>query len=475
MKVRAKIILGFSVPMLMFGALGLWLLLVMESASDHLRYLREESVALVLMAKDMETDVTQVQQFLSDISATRALNGLDDGFKDAETHYNEFNFGLGKFEQMFAAKGDQKNLERCKQIRTKFNTFYENGIKMAHAYIDGGTPAGNKLMLDFDKDSLALQVSMSPFIQSQLDEMDAVVEKFKNDADQARIAGVTLGLLAAVISILIARATVLAFTLYLTQRKKAESALRLARRELKGKNLILGDEKELLEDIVTRMRSASPLDERKLKHIKSSLERTTGDIILSAYRPDGAQHVIVGDFSGHGLPAAVGGPLVSYAFYRLTADGCSMRHIIMEVNRILCRHLPIQLNMAAIALELSPDRKQMMAWNCGMPPVLYLSSAHGMDRIISRELPLGFSESIDIAEPHTQAKMEPDTHIYLYSDGITEAMSVEQELYGQERLEALVSRIYAERLPLEVIWAELDAFSGSPKLSDDAVMVEILP
>ena len=258
-------------------------------------------------------------------------------------------------------------------------------------------------------------------------------------------------------------------------RVQTHLALRQARRELEEKNLILSDEKNLLEDIISRMRSASPFDGRKVRHIQSSLERTAGDIVLSAYRPDGAQHVLVGDFSGHGLTAAFGGPLVSYIFYRLTAEGCAMRHILEEVNRILCRQLPTQLYMAAGALELSPDRKQAMVWNCGLPPVLCLSAAHGISRINSSGLPLGISESTDTYAPHAQTGMESGTHIYLYSDGITEAASAEQELYGQARLEALVSRIHREQLPLEIIWQELDAYCGGQGLSDDAVMVEISP
>lgn len=258
-------------------------------------------------------------------------------------------------------------------------------------------------------------------------------------------------------------------------RVQTQLALRQARRELEEKNLILSDEKELLEDIVSRMRSASPFDGRKVRHIQSSLERTADDIVLSAYRPDGAQHVLVGDFSGHGLPAAFAGPLVSYIFYHLTAEGCAMRHILEEMNRILCRQLPTQLYMAAGALELSLDRKQVMAWNCGLPPVLCLGAAHGMSRISSSGLPLGISESTDTFEPHAQTGMESGLHIYLYSDGITEAMSAEQELYGQARLEALVSRIHREQLPLEIIWQELDAYCGGQGLSDDAVMAEISP
>ena len=256
-------------------------------------------------------------------------------------------------------------------------------------------------------------------------------------------------------------------------RVQTQLALRQARREMEGQKLILSDEKELLEDIVTRMRSASPFDEHKVRHIQASLERTAGDIVMSAYRPDGAQHVLVGDFSGHGLTAAFGGPLVSYIFYRLTAEGCTMRLILEEINRILCRQLPTQLYMAAGALELSPNRKQVMIWNCGLPPVLCLSAAHETIRVSSSGLPLGISEAVDTFEPHTQTGMEPGTHIYLYSDGITEAVSIKQELYGQTRLETLVARVHREQLPLEVIWQELDTYCGGKGLSDDAVMVEI--
>ena len=185
--------------------------------------------------------------------------------------------------------------------------------------------------------------------------------------------------------------------------------------------------------------------------------------------------MLVGDFSGHGLPAAFGGPLVSYIFYHMTAEGCAMRHILEEINRILCRQLPTQLYMAAGALELSPDRKQAMVWNCGLPPALCLNAAYGMERISSSGLPLGISESADTFEPHAQFELEPGMHIYLYSDGVSEAMSAEQDLYGQARLETLVSRIHREQLPLEAIWQELDAFCGGQGLSDDAVMVEVAP
>lgn len=258
-------------------------------------------------------------------------------------------------------------------------------------------------------------------------------------------------------------------------RVQTQLALRQVRRELEEKNQILSEEKQFLEDIVSRMRSASPFDGRGMRYAQASLERTAGDIVLSAYRRDGVQHVLVGDFSGHGLPAALSGPLVSYIFYHLTAEGCTMRQILDEINRTLCRQLPTQLFMAAAALELPPERKQVRVWNCGMPPVLCLGAGNGIQEMNSGGLPLGISESVDSFEPHAEIVLAPEMRLYLYSDGITEASSSEGELFGMERLKALVSRIHRGSLPLETAWQELDAWCGGQGLSDDALITEVAP
>ncbi|MDP2144153.1 MAG: SpoIIE family protein phosphatase [Gallionella sp.] len=250
-------------------------------------------------------------------------------------------------------------------------------------------------------------------------------------------------------------------------------ALRASRRRLEEQNLILSDEKELLEDIVTRMRSSSSFDTLGVRHIQKSLERTAGDLVLSARRPDGAHHVLVGDFSGHGLTAAFGAPLVSWIFYHLTAEARDLGYIIEELNRTLSRQLPTQIYMAAGALELSPGRRQARLWNCGLPPLLCLSAADEPLQVKSNGLPLGIVESAGDSAPHAELDMTSDARVYLYTDGLTEAESPDGELFGQARLAELVVRIHRERSALETVWMELDAYCAGQGLSDDAVLVEI--
>jgi methyl-accepting chemotaxis protein len=217
LKVGKKIVLGFSVPIILLSAFGLWLQLAMVSVSDHLLHIRNESVAYALLAKDMEKDITQVQQFLSDISATRAQDGLDDGFMEAEKYYADFNNDIAKFEELFTTKKDQAGLQRMYGIKDDFDIFYRNGIQMAQAYVQGGPPEGNKLMESFDNSSLALQDAVAPFIKAQMDEMEAAVETTKGEATKVRTVGMATGLLVVIITIFVAIATVRSITLPLSR------------------------------------------------------------------------------------------------------------------------------------------------------------------------------------------------------------------------------------------------------------------
>lgn len=257
-----------------------------------------------------------------------------------------------------------------------------------------------------------------------------------------------------------------------TSRVRNMLALRKNQRRLEAQNLILSDEKELLEEIVTRMRSASPFDTDGVRFVQKSLERTAGDLVLSARRPDGAHHVMVGDFSGHGLTAALGAPLVSWIFYHMTAEGQSLQSIMREVNDTLSRQLPTQIYMAASAVELAADRKSARLWNCGLPPLLCIDVSGEMRRFDSHGLPLGILVSTDDFAAQAELNLRPGMHFYQYTDGLTEATAPSGEQYGQARLEALVQRILAVRASLEDVWGELDSWCAGRGLSDDAVMLE---
>ncbi len=223
MAVGKRIMLGFSVPILLFCGFGAWLQAAMTDVSGHVLHARNESVVYAMRAKDMDKAVTQTQQFLSDISATRALDGLDDGFREAAAHRASFNENLSSFQRMYEAEGDGEGIRKTQLLRAGFDSFYDNGVKMAQAYIAGGPEAGNRLMGEFDRASLSLQAALAPFVQGQVEEMQAYVDKVEARAAMVRQVALVTGLLVIAVSMFMARATICSITRPLGQMQRTIS------------------------------------------------------------------------------------------------------------------------------------------------------------------------------------------------------------------------------------------------------------
>lgn len=106
---------------------------------------------------EMRLHVVQIQQFLTDISATRGQDGLDDGFKLAKENFDSLTENIQQLTHFFKSQQRGDKLPIVQSIQTESKNYYETGQKMAHLYINGGTKSGNEFMETFDKSSVALQ------------------------------------------------------------------------------------------------------------------------------------------------------------------------------------------------------------------------------------------------------------------------------------------------------------------------------
>lgn len=111
---------------------------------------------LVHSSTDMKMDVVQVQQFLSDIGATRGLDGLDDGFKGAEKYAQDFKKDVAEGIEIAARMGAKDIENILRESSASFDPFYSMGQVMARTYIAEGPAGGNKLMGQFDSTSARL-------------------------------------------------------------------------------------------------------------------------------------------------------------------------------------------------------------------------------------------------------------------------------------------------------------------------------
>jgi methyl-accepting chemotaxis protein len=201
-KVRTKIMVCFFIPLILMGVIGIWTFQSSKNIFNDVKHLKDESVVFAGVAEQMGKDVIQIQQWLTDISATRGLDGLNDGFDEAENSYQSFMSGLKQFENMFEEENDNEALKKTHDLQTKVDDYYEMGKKMAKGYVEGGPEVGNKMMADFDKTAGELSAAMEPFVEEQVSEVNEMAEDIIRLLDSLKTAVLVICLLSIAIIIL---------------------------------------------------------------------------------------------------------------------------------------------------------------------------------------------------------------------------------------------------------------------------------
>ena len=69
--------------------------------------------------------------------------------------------------------------------------------------------------------------------------------------------------------------------------------------------------------------------------------------------------------------------------------------------------------------------------------------------------------------------MEPGDKLFQYTDGVTEATSAQEELYGMERLQTILGTVAAQSPDqiLPAVKADIDAFVDTAPQFDDITML----
>jgi methyl-accepting chemotaxis protein len=182
--IRNRVLLGFALPIALFVGFTLWLSGQLAGVRQSMHSVSEHSVVYALLATEVDKNVVQIQQFLSDVSATQGKDGLDDGFEKAKQNFDALSVSLERFEKHFLETGDTAAAKRVQGIKTSATAYYAIGKQMATAYVSGGASAGNKWMPSFDSASEKLQAALVPFVQSQVDQMKADLGAAENKTSQ---------------------------------------------------------------------------------------------------------------------------------------------------------------------------------------------------------------------------------------------------------------------------------------------------
>ncbi len=198
--------------------------------------------------------------------------------------------------------------------------------------------------------------------------------------------------------------------------------------------------------------------------------------------PQNRLGVLIADVSGKGTSAALYMAELKGLMLSLSQIYFSPRQLLIEVNRIISDNLDSRsfITMTYVVFDL--DRGFMTFARAGHTPMMYLpgegSPQPGARVLVPSGMVVGLR--IDGAEQKfadllEEERLELNTGdvIVLYTDGITEAMNSESDLFGDSRLSRLVEEhghLDSSELR-ERILREIEAFVGGADQHDDMTMI----
>lgn len=147
---------------------------IMKQTED----IKARQVIILNKAHQLKLTVVEVQQWLTDISATRALDGLDDGFEEAEVNAIKFRTLIQDL-----MKVDQAYSLKYKKMLPLFDSYYKVGKKMAHAYINGGPAQGNLIMAEFDSVASDIAKVVDTFLHQSMTQTASILTKQEHDVN----------------------------------------------------------------------------------------------------------------------------------------------------------------------------------------------------------------------------------------------------------------------------------------------------
>lgn len=231
-------------------------------------------------------------------------------------------------------------------------------------------------------------------------------------------------------------------------------------------------EQELAKQVYAKTVSVDPNSLTDVRCLQRPASVFSGDILLAARSPTGALHVLLGDFTGHGLAAAIGAMPAAEVFRGMTAKGFTVGEILAEINDKLRSALPTGMFLAAAIVSISADGRSANICNSGLPELLVLSRQGRIrQRIASTAVPLGIIPSNRAQQP-VWLELAPGDQIVALTDGIIEARNPAGEQFTDSRLAANLEGGEPATAFDRVIAALDDFIEGMPQ--DDDITLSVI-
>ena len=247
-------------------------------------------------------------------------------------------------------------------------------------------------------------------------------------------------------------------------------------RELQSHQRRIEQEHDMAHHVLRSALESTSEFPSNLATVVRAASRFNGDFIAFAEGFGGEQFVLVGDCTGHGLPAALAVTPTVAIFRSLVRKGVGIESIGQALNRRLAHTLPPGFFVAAGLIEWDPGRQRLSAWNAGLPDMLVLRPGAGVvHRIASRYAPLGVTEGRAAGFTPEFPAIELGDRVVLHSDGLNESRDREGRAFGEDRVAALAGdwRGDGDATPIARLERDYVDFADGRGNDDDVLIAEL--
>jgi sigma-B regulation protein RsbU (phosphoserine phosphatase) len=208
--------------------------------------------------------------------------------------------------------------------------------------------------------------------------------------------------------------------------------------------------------------------------------REVGGDLYDYFIRDEKMFFCIGDVSGKGAPSAMVMGVVHSLFRAFSAHENHPARIMQSINEASCQGNDSNLfvTMFIGVLDLPTGRLRYCDAGHDAPIVLKSEGQEVRDERlvhipVEPHLPVGVFDDVKYSVQEMQ--LEPDSTIFLYTDGLTEAKNIERKQFGIKRIEdGLIAnyQLHPQQL-LESISHQVHEFVGNAEQSDDLTMLAI--
>jgi sigma-B regulation protein RsbU (phosphoserine phosphatase) len=189
--------------------------------------------------------------------------------------------------------------------------------------------------------------------------------------------------------------------------------------------------------------------------------------------------VMIADVSGKGTSAALYMAELKGLMLSLSHRERSPRQLMIEANRLLSAHLDNRSFITMTYMVIDLDAWTLTCARAGHTPLLVVSSGEAevvtpAGMVLGLRLPGATERFSEVLEEHTR-RVRPGDVFVLYTDGITEAMDRDGELFSDAGLARVVTshaRMDAVGIRERVV-REVRAFVGEAEPHDDMTMIVV--